>query len=72
MSGTTGGGASETARKRADAPLRDDCFAQAPSLPPGVDWTPVDEALAGLRATVEPVTAVETVAICLKHMYIQI
>ncbi len=26
--------------------LRDDCFA----LPPGVDWTPVDEALARLRA----------------------
>ncbi|HUF56834.1 MAG TPA: gephyrin-like molybdotransferase Glp [Thermohalobaculum sp.] len=37
--------------------LRDDCFA----LPPGVDWTPVDEALARLRAGVGPVTGVETV-----------
>lgn len=29
----------------------DDCFA----LPPGVDWTPVDEALARLRAAISPV-----------------
>lgn len=38
-------------------PLRNDCFA----LPPGVDWTRVDEALARLRARLHPVTAVETV-----------
>ena len=37
------------------ARLRDDCFA----LPPGIDWTPVDEALARLRAGVAPVTDVE-------------
>lgn len=36
--------------------LRNDCFA----LPPGVDWMPVDEALARLRAAVAPVTAEET------------
>ena len=33
-----------------------DCFA----LPPGVDWTPVDEALARLRARLHPVVATET------------
>ncbi|MEM9320093.1 MAG: molybdopterin-binding protein [Pseudomonadota bacterium] len=32
-------------------PLRNDCFA----LPPGVDWTPVDEALERLRAALRPV-----------------
>ena len=32
-------------------PLRDDCFA----LPAGVDWTPVDEALACLRDRLRPV-----------------
>jgi len=32
-------------------PLRDDCFA----LPAGVDWTPVDEALALLRDRLQPV-----------------
>ncbi|MBK0399268.1 molybdopterin molybdenumtransferase MoeA [Limibaculum sp. M0105] len=37
--------------------LRDDCFA----LPPGVDWTPVDEALARLRAALSRVTADEEV-----------
>ena len=37
--------------------LRNDCFA----LPPGVDWTPVDEALAMLRARLTPVTEEETV-----------
>lgn len=36
--------------------LRDDCFA----LPPGVDWTPVDEALTRLRDGLSPVTGVET------------
>ncbi|MEM9062387.1 MAG: gephyrin-like molybdotransferase Glp [Pseudomonadota bacterium] len=41
------------------ARLRDDCFA----LPPGVDWTPVDEALARLRGSLTCVTDVETVPI---------
>ncbi|MCZ4353141.1 molybdopterin-binding protein [Roseovarius aestuarii] len=35
----------------APPPLRNDCFA----LPAGVDWTPVDEALAALRAALRPV-----------------
>ena len=37
-------------------PLRNDCFA----LPAGVDWTPVDRALALLRARLGPVTGRET------------
>ncbi|MDQ2092378.1 molybdopterin-binding protein [Marimonas arenosa] len=37
--------------------LQNDCFA----LPPGVEWTPVDAALALLRDRLEPVTATETV-----------
>lgn len=37
------------------ARLRDDCFA----LPPGIDWTPVDEALARLRDGLEAVTGIE-------------
>lgn len=37
--------------------LRNDCFA----LPPGVHWTPVDEALATLRGRLTPVTGVETI-----------
>ncbi|SIT81637.1 molybdopterin-binding protein [Pontibaca methylaminivorans] len=36
-------------------PLRNDCF----SLPAGVDWTPVDEALALLRERLHPVCAFE-------------
>tara|TARA_R110002049_G_scaffold29972_2_gene102043 strand:+ start:127904 stop:129655 length:1752 start_codon:yes stop_codon:yes gene_type:complete len=40
-------------------PLRNDCFA----LPPGVHWTPVDEALALLRDRLHVVTKVETVAV---------
>lgn len=36
-------------------PLRDDCFA----LPAGVNWTPVDEALALLRQRLTPVTGTE-------------
>ncbi len=36
-------------------PLRNDCFA----LPPGVNWTPVEEALSLLRARLTPVTAEE-------------
>ncbi|MEL7468088.1 MAG: gephyrin-like molybdotransferase Glp [Pseudomonadota bacterium] len=38
------------------ARLRDDCFA----LPPGVDWTPVDDALARLREGLTSVTGVES------------
>lgn len=38
------------------ARLPDDCFA----LPPGVDWTPVDEALDRLRANLRTVTGTET------------
>ena len=36
-----------------------DCFA----LPPGVDWTPVDDALAALRSSVAPVVGTEVVAL---------
>jgi molybdopterin molybdotransferase len=39
--------------------LRDDCFA----LPPGVDWTPVDEALGLLREAMRCVTSTEEVAL---------
>nr|WP_249200448.1 gephyrin-like molybdotransferase Glp [Thetidibacter halocola] len=38
-------------------PLKNDCFA----LPPGVDWTPVDQALAMLRDRLHPVVGQETV-----------
>ena len=38
-------------------PLRNDCFA----LPAGVDWTPVDDALALLKERLGPVVGVETV-----------
>ena len=38
--------------------LKNDCFA----LPPGVDWTPVDEALSRLRANLRPVAAVQRVS----------
>ncbi|SMX24676.1 molybdopterin-binding protein [Boseongicola aestuarii] len=37
--------------------LKNDCFA----LPPGVDWTPVDEALSRLRANLRPIARIETV-----------
>ncbi|WP_438991562.1 molybdenum cofactor synthesis domain-containing protein [Lentibacter sp.] len=37
-------------------PLRDDCFA----LPAGVDWTPVEAALAGLRARLHTVVGQES------------
>ena len=37
-------------------PLRDDCFA----LPAGVDWTPVDQALARLRDRLHPIVGQET------------
>lgn len=36
-------------------PLRNDCFA----LPPGVNWTPVDEALERLHSRLHPVVAVD-------------
>lgn len=39
--------------------LRNDCFA----LPPGVDWTPVDEALDRLRASLGVVVGVERLAV---------
>lgn len=41
----------------APPPLSNDCFA----LPAGVDWTPVDDALALLRDRLGPVTGTETV-----------
>ncbi len=50
------------AAARADPPrrrLRDDCFA----LPAGVDWIPVDVALARLRDGLAPVAGVETAPI---------
>ena len=40
-------------------PLRNDCFA----LPPGVHWTPVDEALALLQERLSPVTGTKRVAL---------
>ncbi len=45
----------------APPPLRDDCFA----LPAGVDWTPVDDALAMLQHRLHPVVGLEDVAV--KH-----
>lgn len=39
--------------------LRDDCFA----LPPGVDWTPVDEALDRLKSRLSPVVGIEKLAV---------
>jgi len=39
--------------------LRNDCFA----LPSGVSWTPVEDALADLRARLSPVAGVEDVAL---------
>ena len=40
-------------------PLRNDCFA----MPQGAHWTPVDTALAHLRANLQPVTGVECVSV---------
>ncbi len=40
-------------------PLRNDCFA----LPPGVHWTPVDEALSLLRSRLSRVVSVETIGL---------
>lgn len=42
----------------APPPLSNDCFA----LPPGIEWTPVDDALALLRDRLRPVTTSETIA----------
>ncbi len=38
--------------------LKNDCF----SLPPGIDWTPVDDALARLRERLSPVVDIEIIA----------
>ncbi|WP_366141178.1 gephyrin-like molybdotransferase Glp [uncultured Tateyamaria sp.] len=40
-------------------PLKNDCFA----LPPGVHWTPVDEALADLRTRLSCVVGTETISV---------
>ena len=40
-------------------PLKDDCFA----MPPGVAWTPVDDALAMLRSKLHCVVSSEEVAL---------
>ncbi|SFR33108.1 molybdopterin-binding protein [Litoreibacter janthinus] len=52
----------EAAMRPQDLPrppkLRDDCFA----LPAGVDWTPVDDALARLEAALTPIVGVEHVS----------
>ena len=39
--------------------LKNDCFA----MPQGVDWVPVDEALARLRDILQPVTETETLPV---------
>lgn len=49
--------ASQEAGGLTPPPLSNDCFA----LPAGVDWTPVDDALALLRNRLGPVTGIETV-----------
>ncbi len=57
-----GAGHTETllAAIRADKPAaRNDCFA----LPPGVDWTPVDAALADLETRLAPVTEPDVVRV---------
>lgn len=45
--------------KAASSPLPNDCFA----LPPGVNWTPVDQALASLRDALRPVTGTKTLPV---------
>lgn len=52
-------GVSQSKPDIAPPPLKNDCFA----LPAGVDWTPVDEALALLRDRLRPVMPVTTVAL---------
>ncbi len=56
--GEVGLGASPAPAPGARA-LKDDCFA----LPEGVEWTPVEEALARLRTAVAPVTGVEEIPV---------
>lgn len=46
-------------KPQVDGRLPDDCFA----LPPGVDWTPVDEALDRLRSSLRPVTGTERIGV---------
>ncbi len=52
-------GVSQSKPDIAPPPLKNDCFA----LPAGVNWTPVDEALALLRDRLRPVKPVTTVAL---------
>ncbi|MDE9451433.1 bifunctional molybdopterin-guanine dinucleotide biosynthesis adaptor protein MobB/molybdopterin molybdotransferase MoeA [Aliiroseovarius sp. Z3] len=53
-----------TGLTRRDAPrLANDCFA----LPPGVNWTPVDDALTTLRDRLHPVTGTERVPVAKAH-----
>ena len=40
-------------------PLKNDCFA----LPPGIDWLPVDDALAHLRSVLRPVVGSDLLGI---------
>lgn len=47
--------AAEAGAAPAPPPLKNDCFA----LPLGVDWTPVDDALAHLRGNLSPVTGAQ-------------
>lgn len=51
--------ADAAADKAASSTLANDCFA----LPPGVDWTPVDEALASLKAVMNPVVGLEAMPV---------
>lgn len=55
------GAGHETALRAAGAmpALRNDCFA----LPPGIDWVPVDDALARLRDGLAPTAPVETLRV---------
>lgn len=53
-----GVGAEQALRAAAEARVPNDCFA----LPPGVEWTPVDTALAHLRETLVPIAKTEMVA----------
>lgn len=56
---TFGLGFEDVLMARGTPPLKNDCFA----LPPGVHWTPVDEALALLRDRLHPVTNTQCVPI---------
>ncbi|MEO0402430.1 MAG: molybdopterin molybdenumtransferase MoeA, partial [Pseudomonadota bacterium] len=52
-------GFEDVLREAAPPPLGNDCFA----LPAGVEWTPVDDALADLRRRLGPVVGTETCAV---------